>query len=180
MFVVDGDVKIVEYNAAAGDFLKNDSSRILRRRGGEVLHCIHAKESPGGCGKVTHCKTCLIRNSVTTSIQGNTIHRVKAEMELEHEGSVTQMQLLVTTTPLPFPDRSLVLLILENVTELQTLRGLLPVCAHCKKIRDDKQYWHEIDTYLTEHMDLNFSHGICPGCIKKFFDDLDAQESNSS
>ena len=64
------------------------------------------------------------------------------------------------------------------VTELQnalgdvkTLRGLIPICANCKKIRDDKGYWKQIEGYISEHSDAVFSHGICPDCMKKLYPD---------
>jgi PAS domain S-box-containing protein len=55
---------------------------------------------------------------------------------------------------------------LENV---KTLKGLLPICAHCKKIRDDQGYWRKVETYIEERSDAEFSHGICPECAKKYF-----------
>lgn len=51
--------------------------------------------------------------------------------------------------------------------ELARLRGLLPICATCKKIRNDAGYWQGVETYLKEHADVDFSHGICPECEKK-------------
>ncbi|MBI5634820.1 MAG: HAMP domain-containing protein [Nitrospirae bacterium] len=51
--------------------------------------------------------------------------------------------------------------------EIKTLSGLLPICAWCKKIRDDKGYWNMIDVYIAEHSDAEFSHGICPDCLKQ-------------
>ncbi len=53
--------------------------------------------------------------------------------------------------------------------ELKTLRGLLPMCAHCKKIRDDEGFWENVDAYLETHSQLVFSHGICPGCLKELY-----------
>ena len=52
---------------------------------------------------------------------------------------------------------------------VKTLRGLLPICAHCKKIRDDKGYWNQIEKYIHDHSEADFTHGICPECAKKFF-----------
>jgi DNA-binding response OmpR family regulator len=61
----------------------------------------------------------------------------------------------------------------ERVQELQhalsnvrTLGGLLPICAYCKRIRDDRDYWKQIEQYLAEHSNARFSHGICPECLK--------------
>jgi DNA-binding response OmpR family regulator len=63
----------------------------------------------------------------------------------------------------------------ERVRELEAaqarerrLRGLLPICAWCKKIRDDQNYWLQVEDYLCEHADVRFSHGICPDCARSF------------
>jgi hypothetical protein len=55
----------------------------------------------------------------------------------------------------------------------QHLEGLLPICSHCKKIRDTHDHWHRIETYIRERSDAEFSHGICPDCLKKFYGDED-------
>jgi len=57
------------------------------------------------------------------------------------------------------------------LTEVKTLSGLLPICAHCKKIRDDQGYWSQIETYMGKRIDVEFTHGICPSCASKFFPD---------
>ena len=59
--------------------------------------------------------------------------------------------------------------LLDNV---KTLRGLLPICASCKKIRDDKGYWNQIESYIRDHSEVDFSHGICPDCAKKLYPDI--------
>ena len=58
------------------------------------------------------------------------------------------------------------------LSEVKTLQGLLPICASCKKIRDDKGYWNQIESYLSQHTEVTFSHGICPGCERKLYSDL--------
>ena len=55
----------------------------------------------------------------------------------------------------------------KAINEIKTLRGILPICTFCKKIRDDKGYWNQIEDYLNEHSDADLSHGICPDCAKK-------------
>lgn len=56
--------------------------------------------------------------------------------------------------------------------EVKTLSGFLPICASCKKIRDDEGYWNQIEAYIHEHSEAKFSHGICPECAKKLYPDL--------
>ncbi|MFC1816367.1 PAS domain-containing protein [Thermodesulfobacteriota bacterium] len=62
------------------------------------------------------------------------------------------------------------------LTEVKTLRGFLPICSHCKNIRDDTGYWHQIESYIHKHSDAEFSHGICPECAKKYYPDIDLYE----
>ena len=57
---------------------------------------------------------------------------------------------------------------LDNV---KTLQGLIPICANCKKIRDDKGYWNQVEGYIMEHSDATFTHGVCPDCAKKIFEE---------
>jgi len=57
----------------------------------------------------------------------------------------------------------------EALDKISTLRGLLPICAACKKIRDDKGYWNQIETYISEYTEAEFSHGICPDCAKELY-----------
>ncbi|MBK7293990.1 MAG: hypothetical protein IPI84_09520 [Holophagaceae bacterium] len=55
------------------------------------------------------------------------------------------------------------------LAEVKTLGGMLPICSHCKKIRDDKGYWNQLEAYLNEHTEAEFTHGICPDCAKEVF-----------
>lgn len=58
---------------------------------------------------------------------------------------------------------------LKNV---KTLAGLLPICASCKKIRDDKGYWQKVENFFSEHSDLKFTHGLCPECMRTLYPDI--------
>ncbi|MBN1574216.1 MAG: response regulator, partial [Deltaproteobacteria bacterium] len=57
----------------------------------------------------------------------------------------------------------------EALEKVKTLKGLLPICSHCKKIRDDKGYWEKIEVYIKNHTEVDFTHGICPECMEKKF-----------
>ena len=64
----------------------------------------------------------------------------------------------------------------KALSEVKTLQGFLPICSHCKKIRDDKGYWNQIETYIRDRSDAEFSHGICPECAKKYYPDMGLYE----
>ena len=57
------------------------------------------------------------------------------------------------------------------LAEVKILSGFLPICAHCKKIRDDKGYWEQIESYISRHSAARFSHGLCPACVKLFWNE---------
>ena len=60
----------------------------------------------------------------------------------------------------------------EAMNSVKTLQGLLPICCYCKKIRDDGNYWHRVESYISGHANVRFSHGICPDCSNKLKADL--------
>ena len=60
----------------------------------------------------------------------------------------------------------------ESREKIKTLEGFLPICSHCKKIRDDEGYWYQIEAYLHDHSEAEFSHSICQECAKKLYPDM--------
>lgn len=57
----------------------------------------------------------------------------------------------------------------KSLEEIKTLKGIVPICSNCKKIRDDKGYWEQVEAYVSRHTEARFSHGICPECAKKLY-----------
>jgi hypothetical protein len=68
----------------------------------------------------------------------------------------------------------------EAMSEIKQLKGILPICSHCKNIRDDKGYWSKIEAYIHKHSDAEFSHAICPECAEKYYPDLDLYDDEQS
>ena len=60
----------------------------------------------------------------------------------------------------------------EALVHVKTLQGILPICMHCHKIRNDQQSWEKLEKYIAEHSDAQFSHGLCPECLKKHYPDF--------
>ncbi|MGV1099496.1 PAS domain-containing protein [Thiovibrio sp. JS02] len=71
---------------------------------------------------------------------------------------------------------SLIVELREALDNVKTLSGFLPICASCKRIRDDKGYWNQIEAYIRDHSEAQFSHGICPECVKKLYPFLSLDE----
>ena len=57
----------------------------------------------------------------------------------------------------------------ESMENVRALHGLLPICASCKKIRDDRGYWQQLEVYIRDHSEADFSHGLCPDCAKAYW-----------
>ena len=66
------------------------------------------------------------------------------------------------------------------LASVKSLSGLLPICSGCKKIRDDKGYWSQVESYIQQHSEATFTHGMCPDCIKKFFPELEEDNPGDS
>jgi phosphoserine phosphatase RsbU/P len=63
----------------------------------------------------------------------------------------------------------------DALTRVKRLQGLLPICSYCKRIRGDDQYWQQVDSYIVEHSDAQFTHGICPPCSQKLMAEIDEE-----
>ena len=66
--------------------------------------------------------------------------------------------------------------IADSVLRVKKLSGLLPICAWCKKLRDDKGYWKSVEEYISEHAKAEFTHGMCPECYNKYFAEEDTKK----
>jgi len=91
------------------------------------------------------------------------IHRDEAHEALRE----SQQELVRKNTELCLKNEE----IKTALAEVKELRGLLPICCKCKKVRDDGNYWRQIDAYLTEHTDVTFSHSLCPECYSNALKD---------
>jgi len=60
----------------------------------------------------------------------------------------------------------------KTLGEMKRLSGLLPMCANCKNIRDDQGYWHQVESYIRDHSEADFTHGLCPACLEKLYPEI--------
>lgn len=175
IFVVDDDVRIQDYNAAAAELLLLQRSAVLKRRGGEVLNCLHAADVPEGCGRAPLCKDCVIRNSVAEAFQGNRVVRRRKKLEILRDGNKIEIYALITASPFYYKKRPLVLLVIEDISEISELQRMIPICSICKKVRDDKKSWFRLEAYFKDHWDVDFSHGYCPECYKSEMEKIEKE-----
>jgi PAS domain-containing protein len=166
VFVVNGDVEILDLNDAAAQFCGQDRKSVISIRGGEVLGCLHSMDASEGCGRGRDCQSCVIRTSVVSCLKGQMVHRQILNLQLAHGLVVKELKVIVSVSPLPDEDDRRVLLMVEDITEFSTLKSPLHICMKCKRIWDEQQYWIEVEKYFHEHAVVEFSHGMCPRCVK--------------
>jgi len=111
-----------------------------------ALEVIYLEERPGSDEGPFQKEERSLINAIVERL-GKLIERKQAEVALKQERDKLQ----------------------DALTKVKTLSGLLPICAHCKKIRDDKGYWNQIESYIRDHSEVDFSHSICPECAKNFY-----------
>jgi len=103
--------------------------------------------------------------SLNNSLQKQIAKREIAEQKLKHANETLEKKVDERTRHLQ-----------EALEKVKTLRGMLPICSHCKKIRDDKGYWQEVEAYIHKYSEAEFSHSICQECAKKHYPDFDIYE----
>lgn len=79
------------------------------------------------------------------------------------------LDLLVRSLRYAIERKQMVIELQEALSQVKILKGLLPICSNCKSIRDDQGYWRQIESYIREHSEAEFSHGICPICLKELY-----------
>ena len=179
VLLVDDDVNIIAANAAANSFIGVDAETILRKRGGDVMGCLHSTKTAAGCGHADMCRQCVIRNSVGRTFLGKKVVRAQTKMDLVKDGKTTHAFILVTTAPISLDGKDYCLLIMEDFSQLVELKSLLPICAYCKKVRNDSDYWQRVESFLGDRLDLTFSHGICPDCFKEQLKEIEGEKDES-
>lgn len=96
---------------------------------------------------------------------------LKQVAEIEHELTLAQQEIELRKK-LEREKETLITDLKLALSEIKTLQGFLPICAHCKKIRDDDGYWQQLEKYIQDHSGAKFSHGICPECLARHYPEI--------
>jgi len=125
ILVVDSDRRIQSVNNLLERTFGISRAEVISKRGGEALRCVHASDSPKGCGFAEFCKTCEVRNTALEALAGKTVHRSKAHVRLLVDGNERDLVLLVSAAPIEYKNQRYAIVILEDITELNQLRHRL-------------------------------------------------------
>jgi len=174
VFIVDDDLVVSHVNHAAIDIFNLNRGSVLFERWGSALQCVNCSDSPSGCGYGEDCKSCVIRNSVTDCFKGPPIIQRKTTIALKAGGTAFGCELLITVNQIMNDNRIYALFMIEDMTKLSMAHSNIPVCMHCKKLREDDNHWSNLEDFLDHNLHVKFSQCICELCLEKYYPDVAA------
>ena len=168
------EMKFVRVNKALCDFVGKDAKELIGQHCYEIIHgtnehwpeCPHVAAMKSG--KITtyevndpHIgKPLLVTCSPLFNEEGDLIGTVHLARDISQQKFAEEEK------------ERLIAELQSALSKVKQLSGFLPICASCKKIRDDKGYWNQLEEYIRDHSEVEFSHGICPDCAKKLYPEL--------
>ncbi len=166
LIVLDLEGRVIDVNPTAARLLGTDSS-VLGRALADAL--------PRLSGLVEEGEAAGIREMSLSTPDGRTLEVLVSDVN-GRAGRRTGRLLLIhdisERTQAAREREKLIAELSEALSNVRKLSGLLPICASCKKIRDDRGYWHQVESFMHDHSDVEFSHGICPDCMAKLYPEL--------
>jgi len=125
VLIVDGDRRVQAVNNVLEQTFGISEAEVIHKRGGEALRCVHAFDSPDGCGFAERCQDCWVRNTAIDALAGGRVYRNKAQVRLLIDGKERDLVLLVSAGPIDHDGDRFAVVILEDITELNRLRRRL-------------------------------------------------------
>jgi PAS domain S-box-containing protein len=175
IITIDATGTIVQANAAAVREFGYEEGGLLGRNVRDLVPPSHVAAHSAGLARYGATGATLL---VGEQLELPALHRDGHEFPIElslatletHEGRfATAILHDITARNRAREERERLIAELQDaLANVKTLSGLMPICAWCKKIRDDKGYWTQLESYLSHHTTAEFSHGMCPDCEKKF------------
>ena len=153
-----GNVKC--YDHRPGDFCHTDNCPLIRIKNGDKEFNCESKKEYGN----------EVHHFIVTA-------RPFYDSNQEVSGVIESFQDITALKKLEKEKEHLIACLRESLANVKLLSGFLPICASCKKIRDDKGYWNQIEAYLRDHSDAKFSHGLCPDCTRDLYPAFHAKMS---
>ena len=168
VLVLDAWDRIVDVNPTARAFMGETAALIGR----------NVEDVPGPVGEALARLREHAVDHVEMSLPGDVGSYIDMHLSplVERDGSITGSVLVIHDLSerrrAELEREKLIMELQAAIGDIKTLRGLLPICSSCKKIRDDKGAWGGLERYIMDHSEAQFSHGICPDCMRKLYPDL--------
>ena len=166
-FIVDADATVLEANRSAWQSLGDGVGPQLGVPPGDLLQCIFPHDSRGRCGTTEFCPSCVLRQSIGAVVSGRPAPRRVAHMILGPAGHSADRWFLVSASSFALGDRKLVLVVLEDATQLVELREFLPLCPGCGTSREVSDPPGQARIFLRKHPDFLLADELCAECRQR-------------
>ncbi len=171
--LINMEGKILQCNKAMASLLDKPVHEVLGSTCWELVH--NTSEPIEGCPFIRMRET--HRRETMRLPSGDRMLQVTVDPVLGEDGDlISIVHIISDITALNRAEeqqKNLISELQNALAEVKKLSGFLPICASCKKIRDDKGYWNQIENYIRDHSEADFSHGICPECAKNLYPGLE-------
>lgn len=174
IIAVDNDRRITEFNRAAEETLGYRREEVL----GKHVNILFADVKEGeSVYKITIHDKRNIQEILNKRKNGQIFPCLLASSVLLDSGGVKRGQMgisrdITEVKKAEAEREQLIGNLREALENVKTLKGLLPICAQCKKIRDDDGFWQQVESYIEDQLDTEFSHGMCPDCLKETYPEI--------
>jgi hypothetical protein len=165
------DLRVLSLNQWAQKSLGSVEIDVLGHGPGKALRCAYAVEAEQGCGSGAACGGCVVRDSALRALQGETVSQREVRVTARAGNAEEQKILLLSAASFRFDEQEMAVVLLQDITALHRLRGLVPICAGCKKIRRDDSAWEALEVFIEQHSHAEFTHSLCPECLRRYYPD---------
>ena len=172
VFIVDGDLVVTNTNGNANEVFDIGDSQVGHERWGGVAQCINSFDHSLGCGHGSKCHACPVRNLMADCFNGSKIVHEKINIVIRSAEGPVCHEFLVTISQIVIEGSLLALFIVENVTKLVLGKETIPICMHCKRLRDHDKQWSKIEDYLDSNLHIKFTHCICESCLFEHYPEI--------
>ena len=178
VIAMDGEGRLRATNSAMRELMgAGEEGSALDGGFGDAVRCINAVLEPEGCGHSAACASCVFFQTARETAAGGTVHQREARVRVRRGATVEEKVLLVSAAPFRAEGvetdiRALV--VLQDVTDLHRLRGLISICAGCKRVQRNDKAWEDLEGFIESRSYASFSHGICPECVHERYPQLKA------
>jgi hypothetical protein len=166
-FIADASARVVEANRSARQWLQERGGAQLGQPLGNAFHCIFPSDSRGDCGATDFCPSCLVRRSIEEVSSGKPAPRRLAHMIMGADGKSEDHWFQVNASPLALGGRDLVLVVLEDATQVVELRALLPLCPGCGAGRETSNALDRARVFLRKHPEFLLADELCDECRRR-------------
>ena len=172
--LIDLDFRIVRTNRAVEDFLGLTQEEVLGRACYEIVHGTgaHIDQCP-----IPPMVKALKRSQTEVQLDDGRWLSVTADPLTDKDGHLTgavhTVRDITALREIQAERETLIRELQQALSEVKTLKGLIPICAGCRRIRDDSGAWNPLEAFVRNNFDADFSHGLCPDCAKKQFEEYD-------